>query len=108
MATTKTTAPRGAAAPVLDLTPAMADNWTMGQHWPPVLIVNPEASLHQRCALAWVLCCEAQAIAVAAENCGDTRSAADVFAVLIDRTRQLGALLRNLSEATLEEERGQP
>lgn len=103
---TETTAPRGVAAPVTDLTPALVDNWTMGQPLPAVLIVNPKASLHQRCALAWVMSSEAHAIASSTASCRDAHDVAFVMPVLAERMRQLTELLRDLCTTTAAEDRG--
>lgn len=104
---TETTAPRGAAAPVTDLTPALVDNWAFGRPpLPAVLIVNPEASLRQRCALAWVMSSEAHAIASSTASCRGAHDVAFVMPVLAERMRQLTVLLLDLCTTTAAKERG--
>lgn len=103
---TETTAPRGAAAPVVDLTPALVDNWAFGQSLPAVLIVNPEASLHQRCVLAWMMSQDVRAIVDGMESCQDAQDLRFVMPVLADRMRQVVVLLHSLCDATATEERG--
>jgi len=72
MATTKKTAPQGAAAAVLDLTPANVINWLPLCDDTPVLIVNPAATFGQRVALAYTMCDELRGLVdrayVAAED----------------------------------------
>lgn len=102
----ETTAPRGAAAPVVDLTPAMVGNWTMEMPSPAVLIVHPDASLHQRCALAWSMSWEIHAIAASTASCKDAQDLVFLMPALTERMRQLMVLLHGICAATAAGERG--
>ena len=46
----------------VDLTPAMVASWRTQPANRPTLIVNPEASLHQRAALAWLVASETHSV----------------------------------------------
>lgn len=100
MATTKKP---GLAASVVDLTPPMVSNWSMASRPPAVLIVNPAATLHERCALAWLMAAEAHTIADAGMSRRDPANAAELMPVLEDRLRQLTVLLSDIGDITSKE-----
>lgn len=102
-------APQCVAAPVLNITPLGVTNWSKQSRPPAVLIVNPAATLHERCALAYFMANEAYSIADSTTLASyDPNVTADLMPVLLERLRQLTELLDNIGRITGLEEGGTP
>ncbi|WP_374258993.1 hypothetical protein [Aquabacterium sp.] len=86
-----------AAVPAIDLTPCAVDNWMQGG---PVVLVSPEATTHQKAALAWGMAKEAETIAEAARYARSSEQSADLCSLLWERLTVLGRLLGELGRET--------
>ena len=85
----------------VDMTPATTMNWA---HLCPsktnVLIVNPEATLHDRVSLAWALTGELCAIADGSTSAMDDNVPRFVVSLMSDRLEALQRLLSNIGDLT--------
>ena len=91
----------------VDLTPPAVSNWiSQAPSSPAVLVVNPEASLHQRVALTWSLAYDLMGLAGLARAARDTDEQVDCLPVIEERLTQLVALLEDLGSRTAEMEGG--
>lgn len=88
-------------ARVLNLTPATVSNWSLDST-PDVLIINPDASLHQRAALAWSMAIENLTILEAGQlaHGNDPGNDRAVFSVAIERMLQIVTLLQDIGART--------
>lgn len=87
----------------IDLTPFAASNWIA--RGPSVLTVNPEATIHQRFALAWGMSQEIETISEAAMSAsGDSRQAQALCEVLHEKAVLLQVLLYEMSCQTADQE----
>lgn len=86
----------------VDLTPAMLNNWIRNDAAAPVLIVNPEATLHQRAALAWVTASDTREILEASQAAhgNDPGNDRAMLSVVIERMHQLERLLSDIGDRT--------
>lgn len=93
---------------VLCLTPLSVSNWQSTALDAPILIVNPAATLHQRAALSWSMAIETLNIleAMQAAFGENSKNDAAMLCVLIERTRQLEALLEDVGARTADLEGG--
>lgn len=81
----------------IDLTPCAVDNWMQGG---PVVLVSPEATTHQKAALAWGMAKEAETIAEAARYARSSEQSADLCSLLWERLTVLSRLLGELGRET--------
>lgn len=88
--------PSGGAS-AIDLTPCAVDNWMQGG---PVVLVSPEATTHQKAALAWGMAKEAETIAEAARYARSSDHSADLCSLLWERLTVLSRLLGELGRET--------
>lgn len=88
----------------LDLTHPMAVScWGKNEkNAPPVLIVNPEASLHQRSALAWVTAYETLTLLEAGQMGfgGDPGGDQAIMNLAVEKVRQLTKMLEDIGDRT--------
>lgn len=85
----------------VDMTPATATNWS--HRCPtkvPVLMLNPESTLHDRVSLAWALTGELCAIAEGSNSLEHDDVPRFVVSLLSDRLEQLQKLLGNIGDLT--------
>lgn len=85
----------------VDLTPSMViGNWQ--DEGVPVLIINPEATLNQRAALAWVTASDTLNILEASQFAHGSDPVNDraVLAVVIGRMQQLERMLNDIGDRT--------
>jgi hypothetical protein len=85
----------------VDLTPATATNWA--HRCPtkvPVLMVNPDATLHDRVSLAWALTGELCAIAEGSNSLEHDDVPRFVVGLMSDRLEALHRLLSDIGNRT--------
>lgn len=87
----------GSDAPATDLTPCAVGNWLQGG---AVVMLSPEATLHQKVALAWSMAKEAATMAEAAVSVGDSDQAKNLSALVLERLEVLTRLLGDLGKQT--------
>lgn len=87
----------------LDLTYTTVSGWEVkGGSALPVLIVNPQATLHQRSALAWVMAQEAAELLEAGRLVFESDDKGDkaLMHMATERMRQLATLLEDIGDRT--------
>jgi len=84
-----------------DLTPAIVSNWGTASK-ADVLIVNPDATLHQRAALAWSMAFESLNLLEAGQLSHGSYPGNDkaVLCVAIERMHQITTLLQDIGDRT--------
>ncbi|MDO9032880.1 MAG: hypothetical protein Q7V09_20830 [Hydrogenophaga sp.] len=85
----------------LNLTPAIVSNWGTTSK-ADVLIVNPDAILHQRAALAWSMAFESLNLLEAGQLSHGSYQGNDkaVLCVAIERMHQITTLLQDIGDRT--------
>lgn len=85
----------------VDMTPATTMNWAhLCPPKGPVLMVNPEATLHDRVSLAWALTGELCTIADGSTSQMDDNVPRFVVALMSDRLELLHRLLGSIGDLT--------
>jgi hypothetical protein len=86
----------------VDLTPQMMDDWVQKDGSAAVLIINPEATLHQRAGLAWITASDTLSIMEAslAAHGNDPGSDRVMLCLAIERLRQLERMLGDIGVRT--------
>lgn len=85
----------------LDMTPWTAHNWAHRSPTKvPTLMVNPEATLHDRVALAYALVGELAAIAGGASDHSEDNVPRYVVSLISDKLDKLDALLCDIGDRT--------
>lgn len=85
------------AAPAIDLTPCAVDNW---MHGGAVVMLSPEATLHQKVALAWGMATEAETLVEAARYARTAEHAKALQDLLWGRLEVLVRLLGDVGQET--------
>ena len=85
----------------VDMTPSTTMNWAhLCPPKGPVLMLNPEATLHDRVSLAWALTGELCAIADGAASPMDDNVPRFVVSLMSDRLESLHRLLSSIGDIT--------
>lgn len=97
METTPVTSVQQACGAV-DLTPGGVDNWGQGA---PIVFMNPQATLHQKVALAWSMSTEIERIAEAAMGAAnDEHLVRSLSGIVWERLSHLNLVLAELGRQT--------
>ena len=99
---------RQANEKAVDLTPQMMDDWVKKDGSAAVLVINPEATLHQRAGLAWITATDTLSIMEAslAAHGNDPGSDRVMLCLAIDRVRQLERMLGDIGVRMWRQEGG--
>jgi hypothetical protein len=83
----------------IDVTPCAATNWRMDGG--PILIVNPDATMHQKLSLAWSMSQELEAIAEL--GIGSSNQGQSICDLLHDKSMILAGYLYELAASTADQ-----